>query len=619
MAIDGFDRPQHPEYLDYNRRFNEEIGKLPAATAYSAAHKQLNDFIVANPHTTYMGYKADPAVKAQYDALHKALKNSLEDLGAEQLRWHQENPYTGPEPLGYTMGINTDSTVTGGAAGGTTGNAAGGTMTEANTGLLDPSQSTLSPNFSQYVYNMLAKGEQAANLPFQEYTGQRFAGPSALQQQAFQGLGALQTPYQYGMASQMAAGSGQGLQPYSPTGFNTAYQAPNLTPATQFGNMYQAPQTYMPGQFSSGYTAPSLSQATQFSNQFTSPGTYMPGQFSTGLGPVGSVESYMSPYMSAVTDIEGREARRQADISRTAEQARLAQAGAYGGSRQAIMEAERQRNLNQQLGDITSKGLQGAYDRALAQRLKESELGMAAQRGTEESRQFGAQQGMTAAQEAARYGLSAQQAQENARQFQEQQRARGAEFGATQGLEAQRLGETSRQFGAGQGARAAEMAAQYGLSGLQQSESARQFQQQQLARSAEFGSQQAMDAQRQAELSRQFGANYGLQGLQQQLAAARALSDIGTQQYSSGLQGLQAQLGAGATQQQLNQQPLDFGYQQFQESMKYPYQQATYMQSLLGGLPVTARPYQPEQSALLEALKGGLGAYGLLNFFGDTK
>lgn len=352
-------------------------------------------------------------------------------------------------------------------------------MADVTTTSLDPSQSTLSPNFAPYVYNMLSKGEGAANLPFQPYTGERFAGPSALQQQAFSGLGAL--------------------------------------------------GSYTPTQFTSGYTPPALSGATHFGNQFTAPGTYTPTQFSTGLGPVGSVQSYMSPYLSSVTDIEAREARRQADISRNTEQARLAQAGAFGGSRQAIMEAERQRNLGTQIGDITSRGLQGAYDRALAQRAQEAGLGLEAQRGTEASRQFGAGQSMTAAQLGAQYGLSGLQAQEAARQFQEQQRARGAEFGATQGLEAQRGTEASRQF----------------------------------------------------------GATYGL----------RSLAD---------------QLAAGATQREIAQQPLDFGYQQFQESMKYPYQQATYMQSLLQGLPLQANKYTPEQSALTAAMQGGLGLLALM-------
>jgi hypothetical protein len=304
---------------------------------------------------------------------------------------------------------NTVAAGTAGTAGTTDTTTTGGT---AN--VLDPSQSTLSPNFAQYVYDMLTKGQTAANLPYQNFTGQRFA---------------------FGTVNPA-------------TGMYEAGYSPLETDA--FAGL-KALGDYDPTEFSSGYTAPKLSDPTQFGNQFTAPGAYNPTQFTTGLGALGSIQDYMSPYQSAVTDVEAREARRQADISRTAEQARLAQAGAFGGSRQAIMEAERQRNLGTQIGDITSKGLQGAYDRAVKQRFEEAGLNLDAQRATEASKQFAATQGMTAAQLAAQYGLSAKQAEEAARQFQAQQNARSAEFSATQGLEAQRLGESAKQFGANYG------------------------------------------------------------------------------------------------------------------------------------------------------------------------
>lgn len=119
-------------------------------------------------------------------------------------------------------------------------------------------------------------------------------------------------------------------------------------------------------------------------------GKYQTGQFNTGLGPVGSVQDYMNPFLQNVVDIQAREARRTADIGRQSEQARLAQAGAYGGSRQAIMEAERQRNLGTQIGDIQSKGLMAAFEQAQKQRLGEATLGLEGQRLGEMSRQFGA-------------------------------------------------------------------------------------------------------------------------------------------------------------------------------------------------------------------------------------
>lgn len=91
---------------------------------------------------------------------------------------------------------------------------------------------------------------------------------------------------------------------------------------------------------------------------------------------VGTVQSYMNPYLEAVLEPQRREATRQADIARQQMQGRMAQAGAYGGSRQAIMEAEAQRNLQTLLGDITGKGYAGAYDAARAQRAADIQAGL---------------------------------------------------------------------------------------------------------------------------------------------------------------------------------------------------------------------------------------------------
>lgn len=76
------------------------------------------------------------------------------------------------------------------------------------------------------------------------------------------------------------------------------------------------------------------------------------------------VEQFMSPYMQNVVDIQQREARRQADVAAQQLGAQAVGAGAFGGSRQAILEAEQQRNLQQQLGDIQARGLAAAYEDA---------------------------------------------------------------------------------------------------------------------------------------------------------------------------------------------------------------------------------------------------------------
>jgi len=95
-------------------------------------------------------------------------------------------------------------------------------------------------------------------------------------------------------------------------------------------------------------------------------------QSSAGLaaGPqdfASKVGEYMSPYMQNVVDAQKREAQRVSDIAGQKQQAGAAQAGAFGGYREAIERAERERNLGTQLGDIQSKGLQSAYDAATQQ------------------------------------------------------------------------------------------------------------------------------------------------------------------------------------------------------------------------------------------------------------
>jgi hypothetical protein len=83
-----------------------------------------------------------------------------------------------------------------------------------------------------------------------------------------------------------------------------------------------------------------------------------PEGFAKGIG------TYMSPYMQNVVDIQKREAGRQSDIAGTQQQAQATQAGAFGGGRDAIMRAERERNLGQQMNDIQAKGSQAAFDQA---------------------------------------------------------------------------------------------------------------------------------------------------------------------------------------------------------------------------------------------------------------
>lgn len=91
----------------------------------------------------------------------------------------------------------------------------------------------------------------------------------------------------------------------------------------------------------------------------------------TAMGSVASpqaygqtIQGYMSPYMQNVVDIQKREAARQSNIMGAQQQAQATGAGAFGGYRDAIQRAERERNLGQQMNDIQERGLQSAYQAA---------------------------------------------------------------------------------------------------------------------------------------------------------------------------------------------------------------------------------------------------------------
>lgn len=184
----------------------------------------------------------------------------------------------------------------------------------------------------------------------------------------------------------------------------------------------------------------------------------------------GTAGQFMSPYMQQVVDIEKREAQRQADIARTQRGAQLARAGAFGGARQAIMEAEAQRNLSQQMGDIQSRGMQSAYQQAQQQFNQEQQARLAAQQANQAAGltrgqmgiQAGSQYGQLAGQQANIYGQQAalrQQLGQGIGALAGQQFGIGSQLaqgmgalGAQQagmGLQAANLGQMSQALGQG--------------------------------------------------------------------------------------------------------------------------------------------------------------------------
>lgn len=109
---------------------------------------------------------------------------------------------------------------------------------------------------------------------------------------------------------------------------------------------------------------------------------YKTGQFTGDVA-----QSYMNPYQQNVTNAQLREADRSADIATTQRMGAATRAGAFGGSRQAVMDAEAGRNLALQKGDIQAQGLQQAYAQGQQQFNTEHAL-------AENSKQFGTNAGL---------------------------------------------------------------------------------------------------------------------------------------------------------------------------------------------------------------------------------
>ena len=103
---------------------------------------------------------------------------------------------------------------------------------------------------------------------------------------------------------------------------------------------------------------------------------------------------YMSPYLEQALAPQLREAQRASDILGQQNQARAVGQGAFGGSRSALVEAERQRNLGTQMGDITARGFQTAYEQAANQFNQDAQRRMQAQQANIGQQQFGANLGL---------------------------------------------------------------------------------------------------------------------------------------------------------------------------------------------------------------------------------
>jgi hypothetical protein len=221
------------------------------------------------------------------------------------------------------------------------------------------SQLSYGPELQPFATELMKRVGAQVSQPYEKYQYDRIAGFDPMQLQAQQAAANMRVSPYIGQSAGIAGGV-----------------------ANRAMNMNYDPTRFREERVSTG--------------QFTDPGV---------------AGRYMSPYMQNVVDIGKREAARQDEIAGTRRAAEAVGAGAFGGSRQAIMEAEANRNLMQQMGDIQARGSQAAYEQAASQfqtdqarRLQAAMANQAknleAQQLSEQSRQFGADLGLRGLQTA---------------------------------------------------------------------------------------------------------------------------------------------------------------------------------------------------------------------------
>ena len=255
------------------------------------------------------------------------------------------------------------------------------------------------PEYAEpYFTRLMQRGEAESLQPYRPYTDQRLAEQSLAAQRALArqtALGLSGSPAEMNQASNIARGvasagsptAGQDIARYDPTDITSTYGTERFT-------------GFLPAQ--------------QYQSQ----------DFDTDIA-----QRYMNPFQQMVTDIEKREAARQSGIMSKGIGDAATQQGGLGGYREAIIQAERERNLGQQLGDIQSRGQRDAFAQAQQQfeRDRASRFGAAG---------FGEQQRQAMEQ----IGLSAQEMADRSRQFEASQRLAAEQADIDANIRARQLG-----------------------------------------------------------------------------------------------------------------------------------------------------------------------------------
>jgi len=207
------------------------------------------------------------------------------------------------------------------------------------------------------------------------------------------------------------------FQPYISDYLNRAQQlaSSQSTPALLGQSYVDAANLQLPGGFRSGTalaeaggkgslsTAPIALQYGQRGAEYGQQGTKY-GEMGSAMGQVAAragdlyaqqatspqaIQQYMSPYMQNVVDYQKQQAVRDFAKQTPMLKAQAVGQGAYGGSRQAIVQAEANRTLNSQLQGIEALGQQQAYQQAQQAQQFGANLGLQGQQIGMQGQQVG--------------------------------------------------------------------------------------------------------------------------------------------------------------------------------------------------------------------------------------
>lgn len=434
-----------------------------------------------------------------------------------------------------------------------------------------PTSSTVTqtnlPEYARpYFENLLNRTQAQSYQQYQPYGAARIAGFTPEQQGIQQSFANLTTPGQFNQATQGlnmaggmgAAGAGAGL---------------NQALAYQPGN-YNAQQVSAPSLQNFGMSAAQSNYNPNLQNyQMAGPQNVASQNFGQA-----AADYYSNPYQQNVTNIALREAQQKGALDKNALMSGAIGRGTFGGARNALLQAEQNRGLNQQLGDIQMQGSQQGYLNAQQQFQADQQRRMQADLANQQA-------GITTGQANLQANLQTQ--------------GLGAGIGKDIAL-----ANLSNE----QQANVQNLASQLQTQGL----SAQQ------ALQAALANQTAgLTANSQNQQGQQYAAGLGQQlystGLAGTQAAATGLGALGAQEQASNLARLGAQQSTAAQQQALTQTQLDTAYQDFLRQRDYPQEQLGFYSNILRGLPVqlasTSQTYQAPES--VGSQLAGLGIAGL--------